>query len=94
MRKLSLKERLKAPTPILFKKIKKVGAILTVISVILLAGNSQFDLGFPPIIDKIGQIIAYGGFIAASIASLTVDESKLKEENEEHNIHKKEYEPH
>lgn len=54
---------------------------MTTVSVIILAGNSQFNLGFPEILDKVGQFIAYGGFIAASVASFAVDNNTLKEED-------------
>jgi len=85
-KKLSIYKRLISPTPKFFKKIRKVGIILTTISVIVLAGNSQFNLELPSIVDKIGQIIAYGGFIAATISSLAV------EKEEENKIHKQGYE--
>lgn len=78
-KRLNIYKRLISPTPNFFKKVRRVGVILTTISIIVLAGNSQFNLNLPPI-DKIGEFIAYGGFIAATISSLAVE----KEENKIH----------
>lgn len=77
--KLSWAERLSSPTPAFFKKIRKWGAILTTLSVIVLAANGMFALGLPMIVDTIGKFLGYGGFIAATMASFTVDGDALKE---------------
>lgn len=80
---LSWIERFQAPTPEFFKRIRKFGIMLTTASIIVLAANSNFNLGLPPIIDQIGKYLGYGGFIAATLSSFTVDPNKLNEKLEQ-----------
>lgn len=83
--KLKWYERLKAPTPLFFKRIRKIGATLTLFSTILLAANSQFSLNFPESVDLIGKLLGYGGFIVATISSFAVDPNKLEEQQNNNN---------
>lgn len=82
MSKLNFIQRLKAPTPQFFKKLRKVGAWLTTASVIIIAANSQFHLNLPPVVDEIGKVVAYMGFTAASVSSFAVDQEKLDEKQQ------------
>lgn len=80
--KLTFWKRLISPTPEFFKKIRRIGAYLTTSSVIVIAANSQFNLNLPPVIDTLGKVLGYGGFIAVTISSFAVDTDKMKEQGE------------
>jgi len=80
--KLTLWKRLTSPTPDFFSRMRKYGAYLTTLSVIVIAANAQFNLGLPPFIDTLGKLLGYGGFIAATVSSFTVDTEKMKEKGE------------
>ena len=77
--KLTWYERLKSPSPTFFKRIKQVGIVLTSVSIMLLAANTNFNLGLPESVNQLGRYLGYGGFIAAAIASFTVDPEKLQD---------------
>jgi len=68
---LSLEERLNAPTPSFFKKIRNAGMILTAIAGVLAAAPVAIPAG-------IVGYIATAGLVASAIAQTTVDEEKIE----------------
>lgn len=67
---LTLKERLIAPTPILFKKIRKVGLILGGIGAALLTA----PITLPVVLTSIAGYLVTAGLVASAIAQTTVPE--------------------
>lgn len=64
--------RLSAPTPTFFKKVAKLGLIVTAIGGVLVSG-----IAVPPIAVTIGGYLISGGLVAAAIAKVTVADSDV-----------------
>jgi ABC-type xylose transport system permease subunit len=74
---LTFKERIKAPTPSLFRKIRNVGIILGSIG----TGILTIPVTMPAILITIAGYLLTAGVVATAISSTTVDEKKLKLSN-------------
>lgn len=66
-KKQSIGDRLKSPTPKLFKKIRNVGLLLTGISAAILTA----PVALPALVISAAGYMAVGGSIAAVISQLT-----------------------
>lgn len=77
VRKMSMLERIEAPTPSFFKKIRKIGLILTAISGALLAA----PITLPSVLTTIAAYLGVAGTVATAISqTATEDESVSKKE--------------
>ncbi len=70
---LTIKQRVAAPTPPFFKKLRAAGALLVAVSAALLAGP------LPAILTKVAGYLAVAGSVATAISQTAVDETSLKE---------------
>ena len=67
--------RLSVPAPSFFKKIEKLGAFLTGLSVILMGLEAQFPtVGIPATVAKVAGYLAVAGAVMAGVAKLTVND--------------------
>lgn len=73
MEGLSLKERWKAPTPKFWKKVQKVGILLTAVGTAL----ATAPVALPAAIITAGAYAAFGGGLIAAMSQLTVEDSQV-----------------
>jgi hypothetical protein len=71
MKELSLKERFNAPTPKFWKKVQRVGLILTALG----AALATAPVALPIAIVTAGSYAAFGGGLIAAMSQFTVDDS-------------------
>ncbi|MEO5912072.1 MAG: hypothetical protein ABIP95_14370 [Pelobium sp.] len=71
---LSVMERLQSPTPRFFKKVKKIGLVLSGIGSALLAA----PVGIPLLLSQIAGYVLTAGVIATVVASTAVEEKAIK----------------
>jgi hypothetical protein len=74
MKELSLKERFNAPTPKFWKKVQRVGLILTAIGAVL----ATAPVALPVAIITAGGYAAFGGGLLAAMSQFTVDDSSTE----------------
>lgn len=72
MKELSLKERFNAPTPKFWKKVQRVGLILTAVGTFVAAA----PVALPASLVAIGGYAAFGGGLIATLSQLTVEDSQ------------------
>jgi|LakMenE18May11ns_1017448.scaffolds.fasta_scaffold9754040_1 hypothetical protein len=73
MESLSLKERFKAPTPKFWKKVQRIGLVLTAVGTAL----ATAPVSLPAIIVTVAGYAAFGGGLIATMSQLTVDDSQV-----------------
>ena len=73
MEGLSLKERWKAPTPKFWKKVQRIGILLTAVGTAL----ATAPVSLPAIIVTVAGYAAFGGGLIATMSQLTVDDSQV-----------------
>lgn len=79
--KLSIVERIAAPTPTLFAWIRNIGVILAALAGAVMTMQEQ-GIALPEIVTLIAdKVIFVSGAIAALVSQLTVDFSKLDEQS-------------
>ncbi|WP_273210521.1 hypothetical protein [Runella zeae] len=79
--KLSITERITAPTPKLFTIIRNLGIVLAALSGAIIAIQQQ-GLELPTWVSILSDKVAWiAGLIAAIVSQLTVDFKKLTSEN-------------
>ena len=71
MKELSLTERFNAPTPKFWKKVQRVGLILTALG----AALATAPVALPIAIVTAGSYAAFGGGLIAAMSQFTVDDS-------------------
>ena len=71
---LTFKERVKAPTPTIFKKIRNVGLLLGGIGTALLTA----PITLPIAITSVAGYLVTAGLVASAIAQTTVEERPIK----------------
>lgn len=73
MEGLSLKERVLAPTPKFWKKVQKVGLLLTAVGTAL----ATAPVALPVAVVTIGSYVAFGGGLIAAMSQFTVEDSQV-----------------
>jgi hypothetical protein len=73
MEGLSLKERFNAPTPKFWKKVQRVGLILTALG----AALATAPVTLPIAIVTAGSYAAFGGGLIAAMSQFTVEDSSI-----------------
>lgn len=71
MEELSLKERWKAPTPKFWKKVQRIGILLTAVGTVL----ATAPVVLPAVVITAGAYAAFGGGLIAAMSQLTVKDS-------------------
>lgn len=66
---LSIQQRLEAPTPKFFKRLKTIGIALATVSAALIAG----PVALPAIVTTIAGYLAVAGAVASAVSSVTVE---------------------
>lgn len=74
MEGLSLKERFNAPTPKFWKKVQKVGLILTALGTAL----ATAPVALPAVIVTAAGYAAFGGGLIATMSQFTVEDSEVR----------------
>ena len=74
MKELSLKQRWKAPTPKFWKKVQRVGLVLTAVGTVL----ATAPVSLPVAIVTAGSYAAFGGGLIAAMSQFTVDDASLQ----------------
>ena len=72
--KMSLLQRLGAPTPTFFKKVRNTGLVLSAIGGAILSA----PVSLPVIVVKIAGYLATAGVVASAVSQAAVDEQKLE----------------
>jgi hypothetical protein len=75
MEGLSLKERVLAPTPKFWKKVQRVGVLLTAIGTVL----ATAPVALPAAIITAGSYVAFGGGLIAAMSQFTVEDSQVEQ---------------
>lgn len=74
MKELSLKQRWKATTPKFWKKVQRVGLVLTAVGTVL----ATAPVSLPVAIVTAGSYAAFGGGLIAAMSQFTVDDASLQ----------------
>jgi len=74
MKELSLKQRWKAPTPKFWKKVQRVGLVLTAVGTVL----ATAPVSLPVAVVTAGSYAAFGGGLIAAMSQFTVDDASLQ----------------
>jgi hypothetical protein len=75
---MTIKQRLKEPTPKFFKKVRNVGLVLAAISAAIIAA----PIALPAIVVDIAGYLAVAGGVATAVSQVTTAEAKTKEDGE------------
>jgi mitochondrial fission protein ELM1 len=73
MEGLSLKERVLAPTPKFWKKIQRIGILLTAIGTAVVTA----PVALPAAVITAGSYVAFGGGLIAAMSQFTVEDSQV-----------------
>jgi ABC-type molybdate transport system permease subunit len=83
---MKLRERLKKPVPVFFKKVQKAGLVLTAAGVAILAS----PVALPVVVSTVaGYMVAVGSVIAAVAQSTTIQEPDAVQRMQEGRKHGK-----
>lgn len=74
MEGLSLKERVLAPTPKFWKKVQKIGVLLTAIGTAVVTA----PVALPAAVITAGSYVAFGGGLIAAMSQFTVEDSQVE----------------
>jgi mitochondrial fission protein ELM1 len=74
MEGLSLKERVLAPTPKFWKKVQRIGILLTAIGTALVTA----PVALPAAVITAGSYVAFGGGLIAAMSQFTVEDSQVE----------------
>ena len=69
LRKMSMMERIEAPTPVFFRKVRKIGLLLTAISGALLAA----PVPMPEVLTSIAAYLGVAGTVATAISQTATE---------------------
>lgn len=72
MEDLSLKQRWKSPTPKFWKKVQRIGLVLTAVGTFV----ATAPIALPAVIVSAGAYAAFGGGLIAAMSQLTVEDKK------------------
>ena len=61
--------RMQAPTPVLFKRIRNIGLVLTAVSIAL----TSAPVALPIVVVKIAGYLAVAGTVASAVSQATVE---------------------
>jgi hypothetical protein len=75
MEGLSLKERVLAPTPKFWKKVQRIGILLTAIGTVVVTA----PVALPAAIITAGSYVAFGGGLIAAMSQFTVEDSQVEQ---------------
>lgn len=73
MEGLSLKQRWKAPTPKFWKKVQRLGIVMTALG----TAFATAPVALPAAVITAGAYIAFGGGLIATMSQLTVEDSQV-----------------
>ena len=73
MEGLTLKQRWKAPTPKFWKKVQRLGIVLTAVGTAL----ATAPVALPAAVITAGAYAAFGGGLIAAMSQLTVEDSQV-----------------
>lgn len=73
MEGLSLKERVLAPTPKFWKKVQRIGLILTALGTAL----ATAPVALPTAVVTVAGYAAFGGGLIATMSQFTVEDSQI-----------------
>jgi hypothetical protein len=77
---MTIKQRLKEPTPKFFKKVRNVGIALAAVSAAIFTA----PVALPAIVIKVAGYLAVAGGVATAVSQATTkDETKTKEDGNE-----------
>jgi hypothetical protein len=77
---MTLQQRLKAPTPKFFKKVRNIGLVLAAVSGSLLTA----PIALPAVVLKLAGYLAVAGGVATAVSQAATDEANpKKQENDE-----------
>ena len=71
---MTIAERIQAPTPSLFKRIRNIGIILASLSAAILAA----PVAIPAVIVQAAGYLAVAGSVASAVSQVTTEESGSK----------------
>lgn len=74
VKQASLKERMKAPSPQFFNRIKKIGLLLGGIGTAVLAS----PIALPVIMTTLAGYLVTAGLVATAVAVVTIEEKPIK----------------
>ena len=74
VKKVGLKERINAPSPSFFNKIKKIGLLIGGIGTAILAS----PISLPVILTTLAGYLVTAGLVATAVAVVTVEEKPIK----------------
>jgi hypothetical protein len=74
MEGLSLKERVLAPTPKFWKKVQRIGVLLTAIGTAVVTA----PVALPAAVITAGSYVAFGGGLIAAMSQFTVEDSQVE----------------
>ena len=76
--KLTLAQRLEAPTPKFFRKLRNIGLVLAAVGATIIAS----PVALPVIIVQVGGYLTVAGSILTAVSEATVDEEEMEVQNE------------
>lgn len=76
MRMKQIIERVKAPTPKFFRKLRLIGLILASVATTLVAG----PVALPAVVIKIAGYLAVAGAVAGAVSQTAVDDTAREEQ--------------
>lgn len=79
MKKLNIVNRVKAPTPRLFKTLRTIGLVMAAVGGTIITA----PVSIPLVLINIAGYLTVAGGVLTAVSQITVDESKLKEEADE-----------
>ena len=79
MKKLNIVNRMKAPTPRLFKTLRTIGLVMAAVGGTIITA----PVSIPVVLINIAGYLTVAGGVLTAVSQITVDESKLNEEANE-----------
>jgi len=79
MKRLNIVNRMKAPTPRLFKTLRTIGLVMAAVGGTIITA----PVSIPVVLINIAGYLTVAGGVLTAVSQITVDESKLKEEADE-----------
>lgn len=76
---MKIKERVEAPTPTIFKKLRNIGLIMAAVGGTILTA----PVSLPALVISIGGYIAVAGGVLSSVSQITVKDASIKEKADE-----------
>lgn len=75
---MNIQQRIQAPTPSFFKKLRTIGLVLAAVSASLLAA----PVALPAVVIQVAGYLAVAGTVASAVSQTAVDEDALPQKEE------------